>query len=166
MPKKDRKGKASGPKAKAPHRQSSPAGIPTIASAADNPNTVRSTPHAFAPLPSGDGLFPLGTPTLYGGRNDPVLAATLARFSEENRLQMVFSAVAAEVRTAKAKWPPFNSAHEAFAVLDEERCELRQHVHTKQANRDLAAMRKEAIQVAAMAVRFALEVCTEEVGRK
>jgi hypothetical protein len=71
-----------------------------------------------------------------------------------------------EVLNARANWPPFNSAHEAFAVMSEEVTELWQHVCTKQSRRDLPAMRKEAIQVAAMALRFAIEVCTEERGRK
>ncbi len=71
-----------------------------------------------------------------------------------------------EVRTAKEKWPPFNSAHEGFAVLKEEVDELWDHVKTNQRDRDVFAMRQEAIQVAAMAIRFANEVCDEEVGRK
>ncbi len=71
-----------------------------------------------------------------------------------------------EVRSAQAAWPRFNSAHEGFGVLAEEVDELWTHVKTNQKRRDLAAMRKEAIQVAAMALRFASEVCTEEWGRK
>lgn len=59
-----------------------------------------------------------------------------------------------------------NSAHEAYGVLLEEVDELWDHVKTKQKNRDLAAMQKEAIQVAAMAIRFALEVCDDVNGRK
>lgn len=74
--------------------------------------------------------------------------------------------VAAEVATAYENWPPMNSAHEGYAVLLEEVDELWDHVKTKQKNRDLSAMRKEAIQVAAMAVRFAVEVCNEERGRR
>lgn len=72
----------------------------------------------------------------------------------------------AEVRQAVERWPPFNSAHEGYGVLLEEVDELWQHVRTNQKKRDLAAMRKEAIQVAAMALRFAAEVCDEMGGRK
>jgi len=81
-------------------------------------------------------------------------------------LDRALAEVGSEVIDARANWPPFNSAHEAFAVLSEEHAELWEHVRTKQSRRDLAAMRKEAIQVAAMAIRFATEVCTEERGRK
>lgn len=71
-----------------------------------------------------------------------------------------------EADRAAVMWPEFNSAHEGFAVLLEEVDELKAHVWTNQKRRDLPAMRKEAIQVAAMALRFAAEVCTEERGRK
>ena len=67
---------------------------------------------------------------------------------------------------ALAKWGRHNSAHEGFAVLLEEVDELKAHVWTKQKNRDLAAMRSEAIDVAAVALRFADELCTEERGRR
>lgn len=70
-----------------------------------------------------------------------------------------------EANEAAANWPPFNSAHEGFAILLEEVEELKQHVFTNQKKRDLGDMRKEAIQVAAMAMRFAAEVCSEEKGR-
>jgi hypothetical protein len=74
--------------------------------------------------------------------------------------------VLAEVSNARANWPPFNSAHEGFAVLSEEVDELKAHVWTNQRRRDLPAMRKEAMQVAAMALRFMGECCDETTGRK
>lgn len=74
--------------------------------------------------------------------------------------------VVAEVRRAIAMWPTFASAHEGFAILDEERDELWAEVKVNQKRRDLAKMRKEAIQVAAMALRFAVEVTDEVNGRR
>lgn len=71
-----------------------------------------------------------------------------------------------ELSGAMNNWPPFNSAHEGFAVLKEEVDELWEHVKTNQRKRDIPAMRKEAIQVAAMAMRFALDVCDELNGRR
>lgn len=71
-----------------------------------------------------------------------------------------------ELVKAREKWPRFNSAHEGYGVLLEEVDELWEHVKVNQKRRDLRAMRKEAIQVAAMALRFAVEVCDENNGRK
>jgi len=71
-----------------------------------------------------------------------------------------------EAISAARKWPPFNSAHEGFAVLLEEVDELKAHVWTNQKRRDLEAMREEAKQVAAMALRFMVDVCNEGWGRK
>lgn len=68
-------------------------------------------------------------------------------------LHEILSAVRAELASA-AKWPGFNSAHEGYAILAEEVDELWSHVKTNQKKRDLLAMRAEAIQVAAMAIKF------------
>jgi hypothetical protein len=67
-----------------------------------------------------------------------------------------------EVKAAQDKFPPMNSAHEGYAVLLEEVDELWEIVKLKQKNRDLTAMRKEAVQIAAMALRFLTDVCNEE----
>lgn len=64
-----------------------------------------------------------------------------------------------EVATAMMNWPPHNSAHESFAILMEEVDELWDYVKTKQSKRSIVDMRKEAIQVAAMALRFAVDCC-------
>jgi NTP pyrophosphatase (non-canonical NTP hydrolase) len=87
--------------------------------------------------------------------------------NQKDEVKAIVSDTLSELSSTMVEhWPPFNSAHEAFAVLNEEVDELWQHVKTNQKRRDLAAMRKEAIQVAAMAMRFALDVCNEERGRK
>ena len=78
----------------------------------------------------------------------------------------IIEQVADEIRSARANWPELYNAHEGYAVLLEEVDELKAHVWTKQTNRDLNAMRKEAIQVAAIAIRFAEEVCSEARGRR
>jgi hypothetical protein len=75
-------------------------------------------------------------------------------------------AAVAEASRASTKFPPFNSAHEGYAIILEELDELKAHVWTNQKRRDIAAMRQEAIQVAAMALRFVVDVCGEEVGRR
>jgi NTP pyrophosphatase (non-canonical NTP hydrolase) len=100
--------------------------------------------------PSGDGS--LRWPCL----QHPPAAA----LSED--MQMVM----AEVDQARRNWPPFNSAHEGYAVLSEEVDELWEHIKTNQKRRDLPAMKKEAMQVAAMALRFMAECCSETTGRK
>lgn len=64
-----------------------------------------------------------------------------------------------EARAAMMRYAAMNSAHEGYAVLDEEVDELWDHVKVKQGQRDVDAMRKEAIQIAAMAIRFAVDVC-------
>lgn len=92
---------------------------------------------------------------------EPKTTGVIARSLDE-----ICMAVEAEINSAKDKWPPFNSAHEGFAVLLEEVDELKAHVWTNQKRRDLDAMRNEAIQVSAMAIRFASEVCDETSGRK
>ncbi len=55
-----------------------------------------------------------------------------------------------ELAMAMKNWPPFNSNHEGFAILKEEVDELWEEVKFGTVSR----MREEAIQVAAMAIRF------------
>lgn len=71
-----------------------------------------------------------------------------------------------EVAEALENWPKFNSAHEGFAILNEEVDELWDQVKVNQKRRDVEKMRIEAIQIAAMALRFAVEVCDDDTGRR
>lgn len=81
-------------------------------------------------------------------------------------LSEVAKAALEEASRGVTNWPPINSAHEGYAILAEEVDELWVHVKTNQKKRDLAGMKKEAIQVAAMALRFAAECCDETTGRR
>ncbi len=83
-----------------------------------------------------------------------------------DELSVVQGEISHECFTAMKNWPSFNSAHEGFAVLKEEVDELWDQVKINQKKRDISKMRSEAIQVAAMAMRFAVEVCNERTGRK
>ena len=80
---------------------------------------------------------------------DEPAAVALERYN----LRAIGAQVEAELKRA-AKHPPFNSTHEGYAILLEEMDELKEHVWKKQHARDVVAMRAEAIQVAAMAVKF------------
>jgi hypothetical protein len=76
---------------------------------------------------------------------------------QQQALTVALVDVRAEAARAINAWPePHHSAHESLAILEEEVEELKVHVRTNQKRRDLTAMRKEAVQVAAMALRFVM----------
>lgn len=64
-----------------------------------------------------------------------------------------------EYKSATNKHKAFNSAHEGWAVIMEEVDELWEEIRKKRSARDRKRMREEAIQIAAMALRFAVDVC-------
>ena len=79
-------------------------------------------------------------------------------------LSRVLRQVDEEVCEAIEAFPPMNTAHEGWAIIKEELDELWEDVRRKNDGSDQGRdvdMRKEAIQVAAMAVRFILDVCDE-----
>ena len=96
------------------------------------------------------------------GNSFPLGASSNASTPE---LDAVLVQVGAEVAAAEAKFGPFNSAHEGYSILLEEVDELWAHVKVNQKRRDLDAMRQEAVQIAAMAVRFVRDVCDGGRGR-
>jgi len=67
--------------------------------------------------------------------------------------------IATEFEQATSRYPVFNSPHEGIAVLEEEFEELKDEVFKNHSTRDKSKMRKEAIQVGAMALRFIID-CT------
>lgn len=77
----------------------------------------------------------------------------------EYRTERIGQAVVEELRTAMQAYPAMNSPHEGCAVIREEFEELWDEVKEKQSDHDLDAMRIEAVQVAAMAMRFVHDIC-------
>jgi hypothetical protein len=65
-----------------------------------------------------------------------------------------FKAVCEELRAATTKFGAFHNSHEGYAVLKEEVDELWDEI---KANRNNGA-REEAVQVAAMAIRFLIDL--------
>lgn len=105
-------------------------------------------------------------------RFSPVASAmtpedTKAKLHRQRVIDDALALVRTELTAAMSKFPPFNSAHEGHSVIREEfDVELWEHVVAKQGARDIDAMRKEAVQVAAMAVRFVIDICNSENGQK
>lgn len=76
-------------------------------------------------------------------------------------IDYVINEINDELCDASAKHGKFASAHEGYAIILEELDELWDIVKLKPRLRDHAAMRKEAIQVAAMAARFVVDLLEE-----
>jgi NTP pyrophosphatase (non-canonical NTP hydrolase) len=86
---------------------------------------------------------------------------------EVKELDTILFEVKKEIGKAIEKYVPMFSPHEGMSILNEEVDELWDEVKKKQPQ-NKEAMRKEAIQVAAMAVRFIYDICSEnrDYGRK
>lgn len=67
--------------------------------------------------------------------------------------------VGEELSRALKNFPTFNSEHEGYAVILEEMDELWDEIKVNQKHRDIFKIRKEAIQVAAMSIRFLMNLC-------
>ena len=67
--------------------------------------------------------------------------------------------VSEELDRALRKHKKMTNAHEGYAFILEELDELWDEIKVRQSKRRPKKMKREAIQVAAMAMRFVLEVC-------
>lgn len=93
---------------------------------------------------------------------DAGIDSTPEEKEQDYRVGIAAADVMDELMAALESYPAFNSAHEGFGILKEEVDELWDEVKVKQGNRDIEKMRKEAVQVAAMAIRFIADVCHDE----
>lgn len=70
-----------------------------------------------------------------------------------------------EILSARKAHGPIASAHEGYAIMLEEMDEVKEHVWMKQKNRDQAKLRKELVQLAAMAVAMIVEIADADNRR-
>lgn len=73
------------------------------------------------------------------------------------KLEDVFDLIETEFLIANEKFGAFNSYHEGYAIIHEELDELWDRVKEREPNPE--ALKKEAKQVAAMAIRFLYDLC-------
>lgn len=77
---------------------------------------------------------------------------------EYDHATSILDDVEEELASAIEKFGKFNSAHEGYAVILEELDELWEEIKAKPNDERMDRMRAEAIQVAAMAIRFVMDV--------
>ena len=77
-------------------------------------------------------------------------------------MKNILQAVSAELERACMKFVPFTSAHEGYAILLEEVDELWDEIKKQYDVRTKERMAKEAIQIAAMAIRFVQDICSSD----
>jgi NTP pyrophosphatase (non-canonical NTP hydrolase) len=80
---------------------------------------------------------------------------------QQHKISEALNAIESEYYRAKSKHPgEFHNLHEGYAVLLEEVDELWDEIKKK--HPDMANLKVEAIQVAAMALRIITELCNKE----
>lgn len=78
---------------------------------------------------------------------------------KQEKLEVILSSLRAELLSAMAKHAPMHSPHEGHSVIREEVDELWDHVKADTGQTPEA--RKEALQVAAMGIRYVLDLCDD-----
>jgi hypothetical protein len=76
----------------------------------------------------------------------------------ENEITELSLEIQVELMTACEKFPSLHSAHEAYGVLAEELAEFFDEVRKSPRHRNNDAMRRELIQIAAMAMRTIIDL--------
>ncbi len=87
------------------------------------------------------------------------LLEKLLNDSAKSKLEQAILEVTEELKFATREFGPFASVHEAYGVIAEEYRELEEHVFANHRRRDIPAMRAEACQLSAMALRLMVDLC-------
>jgi hypothetical protein len=79
----------------------------------------------------------------------------------EANIEAVLDDIRIELITAYKRFPDFRSAHEGVAIVDEEMCEFKEAAYWPHKFPDHAE-ETEATQLAAMCVRYLVDVCYKD----
>lgn len=79
------------------------------------------------------------------------------------RQEKAIELVVSELNDAMKKFPLFNSSHEGYAVIKEEVDELWDEIKNNKHPMSEVNQKKEAIQVAAMGIKFLMSCCKEHL---
>lgn len=82
--------------------------------------------------------------------------------SEATKVKNASLLILKEYNRAVENYSPMHSAHEGIAVIFEEVHELWEEVRIKPEHQIKTAILEEAVQVAAMALRFIVDICMKE----
>ncbi len=74
-------------------------------------------------------------------------------------MKKILEEVELEVERANGMYPAFHSPHEGYAVIKEEIDELWEEIRANKTCSGNRPMRNEAVQVAAMAIKFIENLC-------
>jgi hypothetical protein len=80
----------------------------------------------------------------------------------ESLIDCALEEVRAELTAAYENFPDFRSAHEGVAIVDEEMREFRDAAYWPHKQKHIDAEETEARHLAAMAVRYLVDVCYKE----
>lgn len=94
------------------------------------------------------------------GDQAAMLRGVAKRRTESKLREVAANDAVMEAASSRLQWPAYHSPHEMYGVLCEEVAELFDEVRRKKF--DKKAARKELIQVAAVAIRGAAELCDGE----
>lgn len=78
----------------------------------------------------------------------------MAQVEVPQNQEIYIRAISQELKNARNRFPPFNSSHEGYAILLEEVDEMWDEIKKN----DIRRSKEEAIQVAAMALSYLIDV--------
>ena len=81
--------------------------------------------------------------------------------TEAEQTVVILDEIVTEYDRAKRRFSPFVNVHEGIAVIEEEFLELRNEVFWGKKGQPTRQMRKEAVQLGAMALRFVIDIFGE-----